>query len=332
MEDKRGRPLRDLRISIIDSCNFRCNYCMPKDKISFAESNFLSKKQWLTVDEIVKVAKLFTNLGVQKIRITGGEPLLRPDLPEIIRELVKIPEIKDLSLTTNGYFLKEKAEELKDAGLHRITVSLDSLNVKTFEKITSQKKVLYKVLDGINEASAVGFSAIKINTVIQRGVNDQDIMPLIEYFKGTNIILRFIEFMDVGNINDWNVDSVVPTKEILNIIQENYLLEPVEPNYYGEVASRYRYQDGDGEVGFISSISQPFCRSCNRARITCGGLFYSCLFSSKGFALKPILNQPEQKILETLKNLWLKRDDRYSEFRNQSTNKVNKAEMYKIGG
>ena len=334
--DQFQRPLHDLRISVIDRCNFRCNYCMPEEEYP-RHYNFLKKNEWLSFEEILRLVRLFASLGVEKIRLTGGEPLLRPKLSELIEKLSKISGIDDLSLTTNGSLLKEHASALKNAGLHRLTVSLDTLDEKTFQKMNGGKASVNEILKGIEAAEKAGFDSIKINSVIQRGVNDHDILDLVKYFKGTGHIIRFIEYMDVGNCNHWDLKDVVPSKEIIALINKHFPLKPAESNYYGEVASRYLFVDGTGEVGFISSVTQPFCGTCTRARLSTDGKFYTCLFASEGKNLRVPLRSgaSDEELFNLIKDVWSKRVDKYSENRylfRSLKEKSHKVEMFQIGG
>ena len=331
--DKLFRPIHDLRVSVIDRCNFRCNYCMPQEHFH-EKYTFLNKEEWLQFGEIVRLVKLFTSRGVSKVRITGGEPLLREELFELVHLLAAMTEIDDLALTTNGFFLKKQARRLKAAGLHRLTVSLDTLDEKIFSKINGGKGSVREVLNGIREAEACGFGSVKINTVIQRGVNDSTVLDLIEYFRGSPHIIRFIEYMDVGNKNHWSKDKVVSSKEIIDLIGQKYPLKTVTQNYFGEVAERYEYADGKGEIGFVSSISQPFCSSCTRARLSADGKFFTCLFASEGIDLRTPLRQraSDEELLSIIDATWQKREDRYSERRFSNTAPKKKIEMYQIGG
>ncbi len=336
LQDKLNRPLHDLRISVIDRCNFRCPYCMPEEKYS-KHYTFLKEKEWLSFDEIIHLVQLFAKVGVRKIRLTGGEPLLRPNLDDLISDLVKIPGIEDIALTTNGALLSAYAQALKEAGLKRLAVSLDSLNPEIFKFLSGQKGNVNTVLDGIKAAEKAGFESIKINVVVQKGINDQSIIDLVKYFRGTPHILRFIEYMDVGNCNSWKLESVVPSKDILRMINEQFPLIAVKANYYGEVAKRYRFLDGKGEIGFISSVTQSFCGDCTRARISTDGKIYTCLFGREGQDLKTPLREGvgDQTLFEIIKRVWQKREDRYSELRSQihSTDSTPaKVEMFQIGG
>ncbi len=332
------RPLQALRISVIDACNFRCNYCMPENEYP-RNYKFLKKKERLGFPEILRLTRLFVELGVDKVRLTGGEPLLCRDLPELVKELAQIPQIMDLSLTTNGWFLAEQAKALKEAGLNRLTISLDSLNPELFRKISGGKGTLEKILKGLQVAREMGFTPLKINVVVQRGINDSELLHLVEYFRRPEYIVRFIEYMDVGTLNGWRLDQVVPSQEIITQIEKKHPLEPIGGNY-GEVAKRYRYLDGQGEVGFISSVSQPFCGSCNRARLSAEGKFYTCLFASQGLDLQKLLREgaSDAEILQSIRKCWQSREDRYSEERtdqssDQSSDQVKpKVEMYHIGG
>lgn len=334
--DSFNRPLHDLRISVIDRCNLRCTYCMPPENEGKTYS-FLRKKDWLTFGEIVRLVKLLTQLGVRKVRLTGGEPLLRPDLPGLVREIAKITDVEDLALTTNGVLLSRYAPALKEAGLKRLTVSIDTLDDKLFQKLSGHRARVAQVLDGIDFAQKIGFTDIKLNTVIQQGVNDASILDLVDYSRRGGYTLRFIEYMDVGNCNHWDLANVVPSKEILKIITSRFPLQAVEPNYYGEVAERYRFLDGKGEIGFISSVSQPFCGTCTRLRLSTDGKFYTCLFASSGLNIKTALRYgaTDDEIMSLLKSLWQKRADKYSENRylfRELKIKTPKVEMFQIGG
>ena len=334
--DTFGRPLRDLRISVTDRCNFRCPYCMPAE--IFGESyQFLPKADILTFEEITRLAGIFVEMGVNKLRITGGEPLLRTQLHELIAMLSTIPGAEDLTLTTNAYLLPQQARQLREAGLQRITISLDTLDDEIFKHMNGRGFGVQRVLDGIAKADAVGLSPIKINSVVQKGVNDHTLVDLARYFKGTGHILRFIEYMDVGNRNGWKWDQVVPAAEIVRRIDAEMPLEPVDANYRGEVARRYRYRDGQGEIGVIASVTQPFCGDCTRARLSTDGSIYTCLFASQGLSLRDHLRAgaTDDDLLDLLRHLWGRRADRYSEERTElapSQNNRQKIEMYQIGG
>ena len=329
--------MRDLRISVTDRCNFRCTYCMPAE--IFGESyQFLPKEEILSFEEIARLARIFVGLGVNKLRITGGEPLLRIDLHRLVAMLAAIEGVEDLTLTTNGYLLAQQAQQLKDAGLKRVTVSLDTLDEDIFKKMNGRGFGSRRVLQGIERAAATGLSPVKINAVVQKGVNDGTIVDLARYFKGTGHILRFIEYMDVGNRNGWKWDEVVPAAEIIQRIDAEMPLEPVESSYRGEVAMRYRYyRDGEGEVGVIASVTQPFCGDCTRSRLSTDGSIYTCLFASRGLSLKDPLRAgaSDVELRDIIAGVWGKRVDRYSEERTEMAalqNAPQKIEMYQIGG
>ncbi|WP_409294762.1 GTP 3',8-cyclase MoaA [Peribacillus sp. SCS-26] len=331
--DTFDRPLRDLRISVLDRCNLRCQYCMPAE-IFGDDYKFLPREELLTYEEIERAARIFAGLGVEKIRLTGGEPLLRRNLPSLIEKLTEINGIKDIALTTNGIYLKKSAEALKKAGLQRVNVSLDSLEDELFKEITGRALGVQSVLDGIEAAVAAGLEP-KINMVVKKGMNDSQILPMAEYCKENGLNLRFIEFMDVGNTNGWKLDSVVTKKEILKLITERHAAEPVEAHYYGEVAKRYRYKDGGSEFGFITSVSESFCSTCTRARLSANGQFYTCLFSSQGFDLKELLRSEasDEEVREVIHGIWNRRADRYSDERAEGKNTgKSKIEMSYIGG
>lgn len=336
LKDTFNRNLKDLRISVTDRCNFRCTYCMPAE--IFGESyEFLPKEEILSFEEITRLVSIFVELGVEKIRITGGEPLMRNNLQQLVFLLNGVPGIKDLTLTTNGYLLDQQAEGLKKAGLSRITVSLDTLDDELFKKMNGRGFDTKRVLSGIESANQVGLSPIKINSVVQKNVNDHTIVDLARHFKGTGHIVRFIEYMDVGNLNAWKLNEVVPASEILRKIDSELPLEPLSPNYTGEVASRYKYKDGSGEIGIISSVSQPFCGHCTRARLSTDGRLYTCLFGETGLNLRdPMRDGATPEELKTLiTTCWEKRDDKYSEYRTLNSSgqsSANKIEMYQIGG
>src|ERR1700761_9312694 len=334
--DTLGRPLRDLRISVMDRCNFRCPYCMPRETFH-DKYRFLGSKERLSFDEIVRLTRLFAQLGVRKLRLTGGEPLLRANLADLIGDLTALPGIEDIALTTNGVLLSKYAAELKAAGLKRITVSLDSLDPAVFKKMSGGFDGVADVLDGIEHALRAGLEPIKINAVIQRGVNDHTAVDLVERFRGTGVIVRFIEYMDVGNRNAWREDLVVPSKELAARIAARWPLEPLERGYRGEVAERYGFTDGQGEVGFISSVTQPFCGDCSRARLSSDGVIYTCLFATRGTSLRDALRggATDDELLETIRNVWLARSDRYSELRadlRKAPGDHRKVEMFYIGG
>ena len=336
IKDKLGRPIRDLRISVTDRCNFRCDYCMPKE-IFGDDYVFLPKEELLSFEEITRLSQLYSSLGVKKIRITGGEPLLRRNLYELVEALNKIEGIEDIGLTTNGMLLKKHGLNLYNAGLRRVNVSIDAMDDELFKSINNRQISASQILDQIDYAVSIGLK-VKVNVVIQKGVNDQEILPLVEHFKEKNIIVRFIEFMDVGNDNGWNFDKVVTKKEMLNIISSAYDVEPVDANYFGEVATYYRHKDNGAQFGLITSVSSSFCSSCTRARISSDGKFYGCLFAEKnGYDIKSELRsgKTDEELLSTLKYLWNIRDDRYSDERTAATvarRKKNKINMNYIGG
>ena len=335
IQDALGRPLKDLRISVMDRCNFRCSYCMPEEKYH-PNFKFLSSEERLPFEDIIRITKIFADLGINKIRITGGEPLLRVNLTDLIGDLSRINGIDDIALTTNGVLLTKYASELKAAGLNRVTISLDTLDKEEFRILTGRRGSLGRVLAGIKEAQIVGFENIKVNAVIKRGSNDQHIQQMVEYFRDTPIILRFIEYMDVGNINHWKISDTVPSEELLKTINSIWPVEAIDQNYHGEVASRYRFKDGSGEIGFISSVTKPFCRSCTRARLSSDGKLYNCLFATSGQDVKSWLRTglTDQEIQEKIYEIWSRREDRYSELRtlNQTYLGKKKVEMYYIGG
>ncbi|MCC5801654.1 GTP 3',8-cyclase MoaA [Rossellomorea vietnamensis] len=332
IKDKRTRTLRDLRISVTDRCNFRCRYCMPKE-IFGADYPFLEREEILSFEEITRLAGIFSEFGVEKIRLTGGEPLLRRNLPVLIESLYNVSGIKDIALTTNGVFLPKHAKALKQAGLTRVNVSLDSLNDEVFMKINDVGRGVKPVLDGIRAVQGEGLE-VKVNMVVKKGLSDNEIMPMVHYFKREGITLRFIEFMDVGTTNGWNYKDVISKKEIHDLINSHYPLEPVEPGYVGEVAKRYRYSGTDTEVGFISSVTESFCTSCNRARVSTDGKLFTCLFAQSGFDLKSMIrgNASDDELKEAIRNVWGKRDDRYSEIRTEESQASRKIEMSYIGG
>ncbi|HUU71422.1 MAG TPA: GTP 3',8-cyclase MoaA [Burkholderiales bacterium] len=330
--DSRGRHLRDLRISVTDRCNFRCTYCMPKE-VYGRDFQFLERKQLLSFDEINRLVTIFKDHGIEKIRITGGEPLVRRQLERLIEMLAQDSSL-DLTLTTNASLLKQKAQLLKDAGLKRVTVSLDSLDDTVFRAMNDVDFPVAKVLAGIEEASRVGLNPVKINMVVKRGANDETAVEMARYFKGTGHILRFIEFMDVGHTNGWQMGHVVPSRELVERINQVYPIEPAEPNYVGEVAERWRYTDGSGEIGFISSVTQAFCRDCTRARLSAEGSVYTCLFATRGTDLRTLLRTgaSDEQISDVIANVWRSRTDNYSEVRTAETTKQHKVEMSYIGG
>ena len=332
LSDARGRPLRDLRISVTDRCNFRCTYCMPKEVFG-RDFQFLDRGQLLSFGEIHRLVRIFRDHGVRKIRITGGEPLVRRKLERLIEMLAYWSDL-DLTLTTNGSLLKQQARALKDAGLKRITVSLDSLDDAVFKAMNDVDFPVEKVLEGIEEAAAMGLRPIKINMVVKRGVNEHSVLPMARFFRQQGHVLRFIEFMDVGATNGWRMEQVVPSRELVEMIDRHLPIEPVDPSYRGEVAERWRYQDGGGEVGFISSVSHAFCRDCTRARLSAEGQLYTCLFASQGTDLRGPLRRDasDDEVSQLIGQVWTGRVDRYSEIRTAETAKLRKVEMSYIGG
>lgn len=331
--DTLGRALRELRISVIDRCNFRCSYCMPLGSMK-GRGSFLPLERLLTDHEIVNVVQAFAGLGVRKIRLTGGEPLIRPGFPALVAQLSRVPGIREIALTTNGVMLNRLADDLADAGLDRITVSLDTLDPEILDRISGGKASLLEVLEGIAAAEAAGFESVKINTVVQKGVNDHTVMDLLEHFRGTPHTVRLIEYMDVGNSNHWSEQDVVPNAHWVKTIGQRWPIEPLAQASPAETARRYRYLDGAGEVGFISSITQPFCGGCTRARITADGILYTCLFSSSGSNLMPLIRHSEDpaELQERIRSVWAGRRDRYSEERGRSGKERLKVEMYRLGG
>ena len=332
VNDTLGRPLRDLRISLTDRCNFRCVYCMPQE-IFGRDYQFLERNEFLSYEEIERLARIFVGHGVKKIRLTGGEPLLRRELEKLVEMLAGIPGL-DLTLTTNGALLAPKAQVLKDAGLKRVTVSLDSLDNETFASMNGVNFPVEQVLEGIDAAAAAGLAPIKINMVVRRGLNERNILPMAHYFHGTGHIVRFIEYMDVGSTNGWRLSDVVPAAEIIKIIDGEIPLEPIGPNYPGEVANRWRYQDGKGEIGVIGSVSRPFCGDCTRARLSADGFLYTCLFATKGYDVRRLLRSEasDEEVSGAVFSIWRARTDRYSEIRSSETTGLPKVEMSYIGG
>ncbi|HSF24719.1 MAG TPA: GTP 3',8-cyclase MoaA [Blastocatellia bacterium] len=332
LADSLGRPLRDLRISVTDRCNFRCVYCMPKEVFG-RDYRFLARAQLLSFEEIARIAKILKEVGIEKIRLTGGEPLLRRNLERLIALLAEIPGL-DLTLTTNGSLLARQAKALKQAGLNRVTVSLDSLDNQVFAAMNDVDFPVERVLQGIEAAAAAGLNPIKINMVVKRGVNDDSIIAMARRFKGTGHILRFIEYMDVGHSNGWRMDDVVPAAEIIARVNAEMPIEPVSPNYRGEVANRWRYKDARGEIGVIASVTQAFCRDCTRARLSAEGSLYTCLFATQGFDLRGLLRggASDCEIMSAIRNVWNHRRDRYSEIRSAATAVLKKVEMSYIGG
>jgi len=333
--DRLGRALHDLRISVMDRCNFRCPYCMPE--ATYGEHfEFLRNDERLSFDEIERLCRLAAQLGVSKLRLTGGEPLLRPKLAHLVARLRHIDGIKDLAMTTNGVLLSRHAVELRDAGLDRITVSLDTLDPALFHRMSGGRGALDDVLAGIDAAQAASYPhGVKLNTVVQRGVNEHTVIDLVERFRGSGIVVRLIEYMDVGNRNDWTPDDVVPSRELIERIDARWPLEAIPARYVGEVATRYRFRDGAGEIGVISSVSEPFCGSCTRARLSSEGMLYTCLFATQGTDLRGPLRagDSDEQLLDRLRDVWLRRADRYSEERTERRNSARrKIEMNYIGG
>ena len=330
--DTLGRPIRDLRISVTDRCNFRCTYCMPREVFG-PDFQFLRRSQILTFEEIERLARVFAGLGVTKLRVTGGEPLLRREIDRLIGWLTAIPGIQDVAVTTNGSLLASRAEALRSAGLRRITVSLDSLDDRVFRAMNDADFPVARVLDGIAAAAAAGL-AVKVNAVVKRGVNDAEVPELAGRFRGTGHVLRLIEYMDVGNTNGWRMDDVVPAAEMVQAIHRRWPLEPVDPAYRGEVASRYRYLDGAGEIGLIASVTQPFCADCTRVRLSADGHLYTCLFASTGHDLREPLRSgaTDAGLAELVSGIWRARADRYSELRSARTARMRRVEMSHIGG
>ena len=335
--DRLGRRLHDLRISVTDRCNFRCTYCMPKE-IFGRDYQFLPRDQVLSFEEIERLARVFVELGVEKLRITGGEPLVRRDLPDLIAMLAAIrrPDSGDvdLTLTTNGSALPTLAQPLRDAGLQRITVSLDSLDDAVFGAMNGIDFPVARVLEGIDAAIAAGLSPIKVNMVVRRGINESSILPMAAWARETGVILRFIEYMDVGHSNGWRLDEVVPAEELIETVSAAWPVEPADANYPGEVAERWRYLDGAGEFGVISSVTQPFCRTCTRARISAEGRLYTCLFAAEGHDLRAILRSDatDDDLADAVARVWLRRGDRYSELRSAATSNLPRIEMFAMGG
>jgi len=331
--DRFARPLRDLRLSVLDRCNLRCTYCMPAESLE-GQGIFLPPGRLLSDSELERVVRVFTGLGVHKLRITGGEPLLRPGLPGLVSKLAAIDGIDDLAMTTNAILLPGLAMALKRAGLGRITISLDSLDDGVFRQMSGGRSHVQQVLDGISAAEQAGFGGLKINTVVQKSVNDHTVLALVEHFRGSGHTVRLIEFMDVGNLNHWSRDQVVPSATLLKAVHDRWPVRPVANPLPGETARRYEFLDGQGEIGFISSITEPFCGNCSRARLTADGVFYSCLFSSSGTDLRGLVRDgaSEQQLGQLITALWSGRDDRYSEIRADGNAGNSKVEMFRMGG
>ena len=332
LRDSFGRPLRDLRISVTDRCNFRCVYCMPKEVFG-KDYQFLERHALLSFEEITRLVRVFQGLGIEKVRLTGGEPLVRRNLEQLIGMLSALPDL-DLTLTTNGSILAKKAGALKTAGLKRVTVSLDALDNPTFMRMNDVDFPVERVIEGIDAAAAAGLLPIKINMVVKRGVNENGLLPMARFFRSRGHILRFIEYMDVGATNGWRLDDVVTAREIVDTISAEMPLEPVDANYSGEVAERWRYKDGSGEIGVIASVTQAFCRDCTRARISTEGKLYTCLFATEGHDLRTLLRDgaSDAELEQKIRAIWTRRADRYSEIRTSQTVPLKKIEMSYIGG
>ncbi|MDQ0427234.1 cyclic pyranopterin phosphate synthase [Planomicrobium stackebrandtii] len=333
LNDQLGRPIRDLRISVTDRCNFRCSYCMPKEVFG-DDYAFLPKQELLSFEEIYRLTKLFVSMGVKKIRLTGGEPLLRTGLPELIKQILSVDGVEDLGLTTNGLLLKKQGQALYDAGLRRLNISLDALDSTLFGKLNGRGVGSSNILQQIDYANELGFE-IKINMVVQKDVNEKEILPMAAYFKERGITLRFIEFMDVGTDNGWSFKKVITKKEILELLQTVYELDPVDKDYFGEVAKRYSYKESNSQIGFITSVSESFCSSCTRARLSSDGKFYTCLFATEGFDIRDLIRNglSDAEILKAVSDVWGNRTDRYSDERTEQTAKTRKKiGMSYIGG
>ena len=341
IRDTLGRPIHDLRISVTDRCNFRCTYCMPRE-VYGRDYAFLPRSELLTFEEITRLARLFVALGVRKVRLTGGEPLLRRELPKLVAMLAPLPDVEDITLTTNGSLLARQAQSLADAGLKRISVSLDSLDEQTFARMNDVGFPVSAVLAGIDAGQAAGLAPIKVNMVVRRGLNEQDVVPMARFFRERGQILRFIEYMDVGHTNGWRLDDVVPAREIVAAIDAEMPLVALPSTYPGEVADRWAYRDGTGEVGVIASVTQPFCRDCTRARLTADGQLYTCLFATAGHDLRAPLREgaTDDELLRAISSAWEQRSDRYSELRSLATTRPlpvinadpDRVEMSRIGG
>ncbi|HEY6203552.1 MAG TPA: GTP 3',8-cyclase MoaA [Candidatus Limnocylindria bacterium] len=327
-----ARPLHDLRVSVTDRCNFRCVYCMPKEVFG-KDFQFLPRAEILSFEEIERLVRVFVGLGVRKVRLTGGEPLVRRNIERLVEMLAKVSDL-DLTLTTNGSLLASKARALRDAGLKRVTVSLDSLDDEVFKRMNDVDFPVAKVLEGMDAAEAAGLAPLKVNMVVKRGLNDDSILPMARHFRGTGRILRFIEYMDVGSSNGWRLNDVVSAREIVATIDRELPLEPVEKNYQGEVAERWRYRDGSGEIGVIASVTQAFCADCTRARLSADGSLYTCLFATQGHDLRGLVRSDatDVQMADSISAIWTARDDRYSELRSEETVGLKKIEMSFIGG
>ena len=336
LHDKLNRPLHDLRLSVIDRCNLRCPYCMPFESAD-NKYQFLESSQWLSFDDIEYIVRIFVNLGVGKLRITGGEPLLRPQLSTLIARLKLIKGLDEIALTTNGVLLASVVHELKQAGLDRLTISIDSLNEAVYHQMTGGRAKLSQVFNALDQAQQAGFESLKINCVVQRGVNDHTILEMINFFRGTQHVLRFIEYMDVGNRNHWNYAKVVPSNELIKKINQEYPLRLLEKNHLAETSQRYGYVDAQGEIGFVSSVTRAFCGDCNRLRLSSDGKMYTCLFSCQGIDIKQSIKKRSDSagLIRLIKTMWNMRSDRYSQLRSnlrQERFKESKVEMFQIGG
>ncbi|MDQ3205581.1 MAG: GTP 3',8-cyclase MoaA [Pseudomonadota bacterium] len=329
-QDVYARPLKDLRLSVIDACNFRCPYCMPSDRVP--DDHGLGAAARMSFDEMETLVRGFVGVGVTKLRITGGEPLLRKRLPCLVERLARIHGLDDLAMTTNGSLLAGQAGALRDAGLGRITVSLDALEPELFRAMSGGRGRVEDVLAGIDAAEAAGFGTLKINCVVQRGVNDGQVLALAAHFRGSRHVLRFIEYMDVGTCNGWRADAVVPSAELRDRVHAHWPIQPLDANYRGEVATRYGYRDGAGELGFVSSVSVPFCGDCHRARVSAQGALYTCLFSGEGRPLRAVIGAGETAVAAEIRRLWSLRADRYSEQRSTTRPALRRVEMYLVGG
>ncbi|MAV60425.1 MAG: GTP 3',8-cyclase MoaA [Euryarchaeota archaeon] len=331
VSDKYGRQLRDLRISVTDRCNFRCRYCMPREKFG-SDHAFMPRRAFLSFDEIEKVVKSCKKLGLEKVRITGGEPLLRPKLPDLIKKLSKLN--LDIALTTNASLLRDHAEELSKAGLNRVTISLDALDQDIHSKMTDSNTSVEAVLDGIDAAIEFGLTPVKVNCVVQKGVNESEVKKLVDHFRNTDVIVRFIEYMDVGRTNGWQLGQVIPSNDLINYLQKYFDLVPVDPISSGDVAKRWAHSDGSGEIGVISSVSSPFCGDCVRARLSANGYLHTCLFASGGHDLRAIIHNSTdiQTLTDAISAIWTRRDDRYSELRSSDNAALPRIEMSYIGG
>lgn len=333
IKDTYGRELHDLRISVTDRCNFRCQFCMPEGQ----EYEFYPRSEILTFEEITKIVKISTRLGIKKVRITGGEPLLRRNIEKLIHMLSQIEGLEDISMTTNGFLLEQMAKGLKDAGLHRVTVSFHSLKDEVFSKIVGRSVKVSQIIKGIEASLRAGLHPVKVNVCVVKGLNDKEILPIAKFFKNMGVVVRFIEFMDVGNLNGWSLDKVVSAREIVETLSKEFPIEPVEKNYRGEVADKYRYKDDGLELGVISSITQPFCGDCNRLRLTADGKLLTCLFATQGYDIKALLRNGarDEDIEDFIKRVWYSRKDRYSEERLELIKRgevPKKVEMFRVGG